>query len=219
MSLAMNGPRLQKGTLIGVNLSGLRLGAISFQYNPETLSRTITPAGPTENGDIKEQLRLKSPPSESISLEAEFDAADQLETGHTPANAGLHSTLAALELLLYPSSVSVVANEVLSRMGLIEIMPAIQPLTLFIWGGLRRVLPVRITSLTIKEEAFDNNLNPLRAKANLSMQVLTYHDLGLLSVGGATFFVHQVVKEALAGMGGHGSDPISGSVSLTVGIG
>jgi Contractile injection system tube protein len=219
MPVAMNGPRLQKGMLVGIDLTGARVGAVSFQYNPQTLTRSITPAAPSENGDTKEALRLKAPPSESISLEAALDATDQLEAGHTPANAGLHSDLAALELLLYPSSASVLANEVLSRLGLIEIVPAMQPLTLFVWGGIRRVLPVRLTSLNITEEAFDTNLNPIRATAKISMQVLTYHDLGLLTPGGALFFVHQVMKEVMAGMGGHASDPVSATVSLSVGVG
>jgi hypothetical protein len=216
---SMNGQRLHKGALVGVDLTGARIGSVSFQYNPEMLTRTITPAGPNENADTKEALRLKAPPNETISLEAALDAADQMEKGSTPGGAGLHSALAALELLLYPSSVAVIANEVLSRLGVIEILPSIQPLTLFIWGGFRRVLPVRLTSLSIKEEAFDAQLNPIRATATMSMQVLTYHDLGVLSPGGAIFLVHQVIKETMAGLGGHASDPISASVSLSAGGG
>lgn len=215
----MIGARLQKGALVGINPMGARIGSVSFQYNPETLTRTITPEGPRESGDMKEALRLKAPPSETISLEAALDATDQLERGNTPGGMGLHSALAALELLLYPSSVAVVANEVLSALGIIEIVPPIQPLTLFVWGGLQRVLPVRITSLGIREEAFDSDLNPIRATATIAMQVLTYHDLGLLSPGGALFFVHQVMKEAISGLGGNASDLVSASVSVSVGGG
>ncbi len=224
MPVAMNGPHLQKGMIVGIDLTGARVGAVSFQYNPQTLTRSLTPAGmldlhPGEKRDKKEQLRLKAPPSETISLEAALDATDQLEAGRTPGDAGLHSDLAALELLLYPSSASVVASEVLSALGFIEVIPNIQPLTLFVWGGIKRVLPVRLTSLSITEEAFDTNLNPIRATVKISMQVLTYNDLGLYSPGGALFFVHQVMKEITAGMGGHASDPVSASVSLSVGVG
>ena len=110
---------------------------------------------------------------------------------------GLYPALAALEMLLYPKSALTVANEVLARLGIIEVIPPEAPLTLLIWG-LKRVLPVRLTQLTITEEAFDPTLNPIRAKVSLDLRVLTYQDLGLLSVGGALFMAHQVAKEAMA---------------------
>jgi hypothetical protein len=100
-------------------------------------------------------------------------------------------------MLLYPKSALMVANEVLARFGIIEVIPPEAPLTLLIWG-LKRVLPVRLTQLTITEEAFDPVLNPIRAKVSLDLRVLTYQDLGLLSVGGALFMAHQVAKEAMA---------------------
>jgi hypothetical protein len=213
MTVAMRGPRLQKGALVGIDPLGARLGSVVFQYNPDSLVRTITPNGAADQGDMTEALRLKGPPTESISLDAELDATDQLEAGHTPGGAGLYSALSALELLLYPSSASVIANEVLSQFGLIEVLPTIQPLTLLVWGS-RRVVPVRITGLTITEEAFDVELNPIRANIKLTMQVQNYHDLGLLSPGGAIFLAHQVVKEVLAGLGGNVSDPVSAIASL-----
>jgi hypothetical protein len=80
--------------------------------------------------------------------------------------------------------------------GTIEIIPAEGPMTLFVWGA--RVLPVRLASLSITEEAFDTALNPTRAKAELSLHVLSYNDLPLLSPGNALFMVHHVAKEALA---------------------
>ena len=110
---------------------------------------------------------------------------------------GLYPALAALEMLLYPKSALVVANEVLARFGIIEVIPPEAPLTLLIWG-LKRVLPVRLTQLTITEEAFDPVLNPIRAKVSLDLRVLTYQDLGLLSAGGALFMAHQVAKETMA---------------------
>ena len=110
---------------------------------------------------------------------------------------GLYPALAALEMLLYPKSALVVANEVLARFGMIEVIPPEAPLTMLIWG-LKRVLPVRLTQLTITEEAFDPALNPIRAKVSLDLRVLTYQDLGLLSAGGALFMAHQVAKETMA---------------------
>jgi hypothetical protein len=60
------------------------------------------------------------------------------------------------------------------------------------------VLPVRLGSFTITEEAYDPALNPIRARVALSLRVLTYDDLGLVSVGGALFLAHQIAKEAMA---------------------
>jgi hypothetical protein len=60
------------------------------------------------------------------------------------------------------------------------------------------VLPVRLSQLSITEELFDPNLNPIQAKVTLSLQVLTYQDLGFASVGGAIFLGQQMAKEAMA---------------------
>jgi hypothetical protein len=88
--------------------------------------------------------------------------------------------------------------------GVIEVIPAQAPLTLLIWG-IKRVLPVRLTSFTITEQAFDPGLNPIQAKVGLSLQVLTYDDLGLLSVGGALSLAHQVIGETMATIAGAGA--------------
>jgi hypothetical protein len=106
--------------------------------------------------------------------------------------------LAALELLLYPPSALAIANENLALAGIIEVVPAVAPLCLFVWGP-QRVLPVRIDQIAITEELFDQNLNPIQAKVTLSLQVLTYQDLGFASVGGAIFLGQQMAKESMAG--------------------
>ena len=104
-------------------------------------------------------------------------------------------------MLVYPKAALVIANEVLAALGVIEVIPPQAPLTLFVWGP-KRVLPVRLSSLTVTEEAFDQGLNPIRATAKLSLTVLTYQDLGVLSVGGALSLANHVVKEALATVAG-----------------
>ena len=58
--------------------------------------------------------------------------------------------------------------------------------------------------MTITEEAFDPDLNPIRAKVSLDLRVLTYQDLGLASIGGATYMTHQVTKEVMATLNGYG---------------
>ena len=207
MTTFPNSPRLLKGAIIGVDVFNPLASVVVFQYNPDTLTRTITARAAGAQGNPGEALRLAGPPEETIRLEVEIDAADQLETAHPIATSmGLYPTLSALEMLLYPKSALVIANEALARVGIIEVIPAEAPLTLFVWGP-KRVLPVRLTGFTITEEAFDPGLNPIRAKVNLDLKVLSYHDLGLLSVGGALFMAHQIAKETMATIGSVGSIP------------
>jgi hypothetical protein len=214
-------PSVQKGAIVGLDPFNPLASVIIFQYNPESLTRTLTAQTAGGNPAQGEALRLKGPPRETITLSVEIDAADQLEKVEALATTvGLHPTLASLEMLLYPKSALVIANEVLARIGVIEVIPPEAPLTLLIWG-LQRVVPVRLTTFTITEEAFDTQLNPIRAKVSLGFGVLTYQDLGLLSAGGAIFMAHQVMKEVMATIGGISTigGGISGSFSIGGSIG
>ena len=210
-------PRLQKGAIIGLDPFNPLASVIVFQYNPDTMTRTITAQTTGGNADRGEALRLKGPPQETIKLDVEIDATEQLERGDGIAGSmGVYPALASLEMLLYPKSALVIANEVLLNVGVIEVIPPEAPLTLFIWG-VNRILPVRLTELSITEEAYDPNLNPIRAKVGLSLRVLNYHDLGLLSVGGTLFMAHQIAKEVMATIGSVGN--IAGAVSGSFSIG
>jgi hypothetical protein len=209
-------PKVQKGAIIGLDPFNPLASVVVFQYNPDTLTRTLT-AQTTGGTNPGEALRLKGPPQEAITVNIEIDAADQLEKADGLATTiGLYPTLSSLEMLLYPKSALVIANEVLMAAGIIEIIPPEAPLTLFIWG-IKRVVPVRITTFSITEEAFDVNLNPIRAKVNLGLRVLNYQDLGLLSAGGALFMAHQVMKEVMATIGGVSNIAGAASGSFSVG--
>lgn len=204
MSTFPNSPRLQKGALVGVDVMNPVASVIVFQYNPETLTRTLTPqtgGGEGSGGTaVGEGMRLAGPPQETMRLEAILDATDQLATGEPPATlVGLHPQIAALEMLLYPKSASVIVNEALLRAGVLEVVPPEAPFTVFVWGA-SRVLPVRLTEFSVAEEFFDPNLNPIRARVTLGLLVLSYHDLGLASTGGAMFMAQQIAKEAFATM-------------------
>jgi hypothetical protein len=193
-------PRLLNGAIVALDPLNPRPSVIIFQYNPDTITRTLTAQTSGENPDQGEVLRLKGPPQESIKLDIEIDAADQLEKAVPPATTmGLYPVLAALEMLLYPRSARMIANEELLNVGIIEVIQPEAPLTVFAWGR-NRVLPVRLTQFTITEEAFDPQLNPIRAKVSLDLRVLTYHDLGLASRGGSLHMAHHVAKETLAKM-------------------
>lgn len=206
MSSFPGSPRLMKGALVGIDPFNPLASVIIFQYNPDTMTRTLQPqtAG-GEGGAKSEALRLKGAPVESIKLEVEIDAADQLEqAAGTAVSLGIYPQLSALEMLIYPKSALVAANTVLLALGTIEVIPPLAPFTLFIWGP-KRVLPVRLTEFSITEEAYDINLNPLRAKVSLGLRVLSYNDLPLSHPGYGIFFAHQVVKEVMATIGSVGN--------------
>jgi hypothetical protein len=216
-------PRLLKGAIIGLDPANPLASVVIFQYNPDTLTRTVqarAAGGGGGDGSQSEALRLKGPPEETIALEVEVDAADQMERGDAiTGQFGVAPSLASLEMLLYPKSALVIANEVLAALGIIEVIPPEAPLTLFVWG-LKRVVPVRLTQLSITEEAFDPGLNPIRAKVSLSLRVLTYDDLGLLSIGGGLFLAHQVIKEVMATISGASAvgGAVSGSASFSASV-
>lgn len=198
MTTLPTSPRLLKGAIVGLDLFGPPASVIVFQYNPETLTRSLQAQAGGEGGDTSEALRLKGAPVETIRLEVAIDATDQLERGEsTAASMGIYPQLAALEMLLYPKSQLVVANTILLALGTIEIVPPVAPLTLFIWGP-RRVLPVRLSDFSVTEEAYDARLNPIRAKVALGLRVLSYSDLPLTHPGYYLFLAHQVVKETIA---------------------
>lgn len=175
---------------------------IALQYNPDTLTRTLqiqaTPGG--QDGVRVDALRLRGPAIEVIKIEAELDATDQLEFPNQfpiAAQYGLHPQLAQLEMLVNPTVETLQSDDSMANAGTLEIIPLEQPLTLFVWSK-TRVVPVRLTEFTITEEAFDPNLNPIRARVSLGMRVLNVDDLGLAHPGGRMFMAYLSNKEQLA---------------------
>lgn len=203
MSAFPNSPRLVKGGIVIMAPdSGQLIRIISLQYNPDTLSRSLQLQSYGEGGDRSEALRLKSSPIETIKVEAELDATDQLEFPERYPNTvrnGIHAPLAALEALLYPSSETLQTNHSQAARGVLEIVPMEAPLTLFVWSR-HRAVPVRVTEFSVTEEAFDPSLNPIRAKVSLGLRVLSVNDLGFEHRGGSLFMSYLKNKEALAGM-------------------
>jgi hypothetical protein len=194
-------PRLIKGGIVLINPdTSAVLRIIALQYNPDTLTRSLQVQAVGAEGDRLEALRLKGPPNESIRLDAEIDATDQLEfpdDHRTTVEMGIFPQLAALETIVYPTSSELQSGNGLARSGTLEIAPAESPLTLFIWSR-TRVLPVRFTEFSITEEAFDAALNPIRAKVSLGMRVLSVNDLGFSHKGGNLFMAYLQSKEQLA---------------------
>src|SRR5688500_6856685 len=162
-------PRLVKGGIVLVDSSTAAVHRIvTLQYNPDTLSRTIQVQGAGDGGERSEALRLKGPAIETIKLDVEIDATDHLEFPDQHASAvrlGIHPQLAALEAIVQPAAGDLATNALLASVGLVEILPMETSLTLFVWSA-QRILPVRITELSVLEEAFDVALNPIRARVS-----------------------------------------------------
>lgn len=202
MSTFPGSPKLLKAGLVQVDPESGAIGRIvTLQYNPDSLSRSFQTQGSGEGSARSEALRLSGPPAETIKLEAEIDATDQLEfpdNNQAAVTLGIHPQLAALELFGYPSTGSLELNDLLASIGTIEIIPMETALTLFIWSA-QRILPVRITEFSVTEEAFDATLNPIRAKVSLGMRVLSIDDLGFRHRGGGIFMAFLRAKEQLLG--------------------
>jgi hypothetical protein len=191
-------PRILKGALVSFDRLNPIAKVIVFQYNPESLTRSLSSKESAGEGDRAEVLRIKGAPSETITMKVDIDATDQLEKAESVAVAvGIYPQLSALELILYPTSSHIKSKTLQALAGTLEIAPPEAPLTILATGP-NRVVPVRLTSLTITEKAFDTRLNPTLAEVDLTLQVLTYDDFPARHAGYALFLAHQIAKEALA---------------------
>lgn len=175
---------------------------IAFQFNPATLSRTLQPPAMESAGTQGQRavaLRYKGAPTETINVDIAIDAADQLEAGDPQtAEHGILPQLAILETLIYPKSSDVKKNDALLDDGQMEVASGYDaPFTLFEWGR-KRTIPVLVTSLSITEELFDQNLNPILATVKLGLRTLSYSDLVNKHPGYTDFMTYQEGKENLA---------------------
>jgi hypothetical protein len=187
---------------------------IAFQYNPDSLSRTlqVQAVAGGQDGVRVDALRLRGPAVETIKIEIQIDATDQLEFPQQNPIAvqyGLHPQLAQLEMLVNPTVETLQSDDAMANAGTLEIIPLEQPLTLFVWSK-SRVVPVRITDFSITEEVFDPNLNPIRAKISLGMRVLNVDDFGFQNPGGHMFMTYLSNKEQLASMAANASISVLG---------
>jgi len=202
MSSFRGSPRLVKGGIVLIDPGSSAITrVIALQYNPDTVTRTLQVQGFTggTGGEANraEALRLKGPPVETIKVDAELDATDQLELADgTATQVGIYPQLAALETIVYPTSTQLLANNALAQGGTLEIAPMETALALFVWSK-NRIVPVRITDFNVTEEAFDPSLNPVRAKVSLGLRVLSVDDLGFSHKGGSLYLIYQQQKEAM----------------------
>ncbi|MGN6342279.1 MAG: CIS tube protein [Flavisolibacter sp.] len=199
MSSFPGSPHLIKGGIILIDADTATIQKIiTLQYNPDTLTRSLQVKGVGESsGNKSEAMRLSGPPIETIKVEVELDATDQLEVADsTTTQTGIQPQLSILETIVYPSSTQLINNNNSAQSGTLEIIPMETSLSLFIWNK-NRIIPMRLTEFNITEEAFDVNLNPIRAKISLGMRVLSVDDLGF-NTAGSLYMNYQQNKEQLA---------------------
>jgi hypothetical protein len=203
-------PRLIKGGLVVMAPGGGPVrNTIALQYNPDSLTRSyqVQGVGGDGGGERAQPFRLKGPAVESIKLDAEIDATDQLEFPSNNANAvafGIGPQIALLEALVNPTVDEILAVAAQTQNGTLEILPPEAPLVLFVWSK-SRVVPVRVTDFSVTEEAFDPSLNPIRAKVSLGLRVMSTDDLGFTHKGGTIFISYLRAREALATKAGSAS--------------
>lgn len=170
---------------------------IVFQYNPETLTHTWSQPEAAEPSETTQNwpMAVKGMPGESFSFTIAMDANDEIADGSAPTAAiaqvsGVYSRLAALEMLLYPAgpgvggllgAVSAAAAATLSDASSDDdqktsVPASTLPVVLFVWGP-GRIVPVRVTDLTITEQLYNGTLSPTHAEAQLSLRVLTPAEL------------------------------------------
>jgi hypothetical protein len=198
-------PALMKGGIATYDAQSQPTRLIPFQYNPEQLKRTLAtrapPAKQGSSGGAKEEvMRVAGPPVETINMTVILDATDQLaEPDNNPAakESGIQPALAALEMLMYPpnSAEEQIAN--LAKKGKAQVASYELPTTLLLLG-MSRVVPIQLTSFSVTEEMFDLNLNPIRAKVDLGIKVLTFMEYPTPGLARDTFVSYQTEKERLA---------------------
>lgn len=196
--------RTRRAALVMIETEPVRFDrAVAFQYNPDRVQRKVaaSAAAGAERGG--EPLRLVGPPTETLTLELELDARDVLggEAEHAKVAAhGVRHQIAALESMLYPARERLRRNHRRAKRGVLEIVAVESPLTLLVWGD-ERVVPVKLSDLSVNEEGFDTELRPTRARLEVSMRVLSVADLGFEHRGADVYLRHHEAIERLAKLG------------------
>lgn len=195
--------KYMKGALVSFTQSfiGAVPNVIIFQFNPETITHTWSAASggaPSDPVAGRNPQASKGIPGETFGFTLAMDANDMIADGNVVSAtlagiSGVYTRLAALEMLQYPlngsgpsltgsvsASISASGVNVSASLGLSssqQTVPRLEvPTVLFIWGP-QRIVPVRLTGLTINEKIYDANLNPTHAEAQVTLRVLTPDEL------------------------------------------
>jgi hypothetical protein len=177
-------PRIAKGAFVQLlsDVIGIIPNIVVFQYNPETISRTLTPWNPfavdqAQRGSQAPTVQPFDVPESFGSLVIELDATDDLEDGNPIATlTGIETRLAALRKLTQASA-GLVGDLIASAKSLVGAgeeearRPTVAPILLIL--GPRVILPVRVTTFQVQEKAHLPSYYPLQATVTLGLEVLT----------------------------------------------
>lgn len=196
--MSLIAPPLQQGAIVAIAADGSKR-SLAFQYNPDTLRRTVEPNTVGGHAGSRSQaVRFAGAPTETITLECRFSAVDAVSPGTGVVHGdGVGPQLAALATLAYPKSADVQRAQQQLDAGTVEVVPALADRLLFVWGG-ARVVPVRLTSATIVEELYDRDLVPILATVTLTLQAVSYSDVDETNPSFSEFLSYQQKLESLA---------------------
>jgi hypothetical protein len=190
-----------RATLVKVDPNGGPSLSIAFQYNPDTLKRTLQPSmAGGQTGGHSEAVRFSGAPVEMISLNAELEGYDSLpspQQNQDATSSGIFPLMYALETLIYPPSDQVQRAADLLAQGTIEVAPILAAPMLLVMGQ-NRVTPVTVQGLEIVEQAYDAQLNPLRAVVTLTLRVISASDVATSNPIFSQYMQYQKGKESLA---------------------
>jgi hypothetical protein len=204
-------PPLEQGAIVVISSDGTKR-SLAFQYNPDSLRRTVEPnTVGGRAGSRSQAVRFAGAAAETITLDCRFSAVDAVapHTGVVQGD-GIAPQLAALAMLGYPRSSDVLQAQQQLDGGTIEVVPTLAPRLLFVWGG-DRVVPVQLTSATIVEELYDRDLVPILATVTLTLRAVSYSDVDETNPQFNQFIAYQQKLESLAaqaytaGGGGQGA--------------
>lgn len=177
-------PKLLNGAFVQLlkDVVGFLPNVVNFQYNPETITRSLEPWNPmeVEQADRGSQAPTVQPfdvPEKFSGFTLEFDATDGMAAGHpTYEQYGVEPQLAALRKLTQASEGLIgdltSSFKELSGIGGDEARrPTVAPTLLVL--GRRVILPVRITSFSVEEKLYSPQLYPIMASVSLDMEVMT----------------------------------------------
>src|SRR5262245_51960642 len=213
-----NQPKILRGAFVefGISLPPLIVG---FQFNPILITRSRTstvslpPAKksePPRNLDFISQVQKNKSKlfkvrldgtnvivgRETLSFDIRLDATDRLNEGDTLTQQfGVAPQLSTLELMMLPKGQSLMGEALSMLVGsatkaftIVDVAKN-PPVILFIWGR-KKVMPVEIKSMTIREEEFSTDLNPIRATASVQLEVIEGPN--------APFLYTKAMKEAMS---------------------
>lgn len=224
---------LLKGALVSFTAAGGALGlpaapnVIVFQINPESIVHAWTEAtAPEASQDPKikySPLAVSGVPGESFTFTLMLDADEQIsDVASDPVGAGLalasgvYTRLSAIELLQFPApsasgglvgQVTAAAGAAASGAGgsgAAAVPVSEVPVVLFVWGP-QRIVPVRVTALSVTERLFDVALNPTHAEAQITLKVLTPDELAAVQgpmsgIANMAYSYNQGLREARAAL-------------------